>query len=103
MKRFWAALVLSILLTSVHLAGEAEFRSAILSPIIDAMAIAAFPGTAVVEVLAFIGKRPWLGSLPVVCLVSILINFAFYWVVFSVGALIIVRSRWRRDGKNLTT
>jgi hypothetical protein len=87
MRRFWIAIFIAVCVSSVHLAGEAEFRSPFISRLIDVFAVAAFPGTAMAQVLAsMLGSSRIAGSLAYVFTVSIIFNTLFYWGALSLVA-----------------
>jgi hypothetical protein len=85
MKKFWSALALSLLLSFIHFAGEEQFRSTLLSHVIDGAAILAFPGNAVAQVLGMMGRNMphVVSSLAFVIIVSIVVNTLFYWCLFA--------------------
>lgn len=91
MKSLIPAAIIGILVSTVHLAGEAQFRSPILSRVVDLLAIAAFPGTAAAQILGQItGSMHGISSsLGFVLVISIFVNTAFYWVLIT-GAVKLV-------------
>jgi hypothetical protein len=82
-KNFILAVIIGILVSTVHLAGESQFRSPIASRAVDLLAIAAFPGTAVAQILAQVtgSMHGFSSSLVFVLVISIVVNTAFYWVL----------------------
>ena len=93
MKNLWIALIVAVCVSSVHFAGEAELRSPVLSRIIDVVAVAAFPGTLMAQIISDIsgGSSHITASLAFVFMISVLVNSLFYWAAVALISRVLLR------------